>query len=101
MASFVRLIEQFAIVFYAASLAGIVWSIRSAWRAWQERGNTLYALEREAALSRAVRALLTALGFFGLGVVIFIIAGVVAPTLPAEQLATPTPSVPLFTATPT
>lgn len=101
MASFVRLIEQFAIVFYAACFAGIVWSIRSAWLAWQERGNTLYALEREAAVSRAGRALLTALGFCGLGVVIFIIAGVVAPALPAEQLATPTPSVPLFTPTPT
>ena len=101
MASFVRLIEQFAIVFYAACLAGVVWSIRAAWLAWRERGNTLYALEREAARSRAARALLTALGFFGLGVVIAVVAGVVAPALPVEELATPTPSVPLFTPTPT
>ena len=100
MASFIRLIEQFAIVFYGACLVGIVWSIRSAWLAWRERINTLYALEREAYASRARRALLTGLGFFGLAVAIFFVAGFIAPMLPAEESVTPTPAVPLLTTTP-
>lgn len=101
MASFVRLIQQFAFVFYAACLVGIVWSLRTAWLAWRERGNTLYALEREASVARTRRALVTALGFLGLAAVIFFIAGFIAPSLPAEAIPTPTPSVPLFTPTPT
>lgn len=100
MASFVRLIEQFAIVLYLACLAGVAWSIRSAWQSLRERGNTLYALEREAASARAGRAALAGLAFVGLGFLVFLVAGVVAPALPAEEAPAPTPPGPLITLTP-
>jgi len=101
MASFIRLIEQFAIVLYAACLVGVIWSMRSAWLAWRERSNTLYALERETAATQAGRAVLNGLAFVGLGAAIFFVASFVAPTLPADEAPTPTPSGPLVTLTPT
>jgi len=101
MASFIRLIEQFAIVLYAACLVGVVWSIRSAWLAWRERSSTLYSLERETAAARIGRAVLSGLAFVGLGAAIFFVASFVAPTLPTDEPPTPTPPGPLVTLTPT
>ena len=101
MASFVRLIEQFAIVLYLACLGGLIWAVRSAWTAMQDRNTTLYALEREAAESRAGRAIVRGLAFIALGAIIYFIARVVAPSLPAEDAPTPTLAGPVMTLTPT
>lgn len=101
MAAFIRVIEQFAVFLYAACLLGIAWSIRSILAAMRERSDTLYSLERETASARIGRGAMSVLAFVGLGAVIFFVAQVVAPTLPAEDAPTPTPSGPLVTLTPT
>ncbi len=101
MASFVRLIEQFALVLYVACLVGVLGSLRAAWLAWRERNNTLYSLERETAAARAGRAALSGLVFVGLGAIVFFVASFVAPSLPADEAPTPTASGPLVTLTPT
>lgn len=101
MASFVRLIERFAIALYVLCLVGAIGSLRAAWLAWRERSNTLYALEREAAAARAGRAALGGLAFVGLGAIIFFVASVVAPSLPADAAPTPALLGPLVTLTPT
>ena len=101
MAAFIRLVEQFAIVFYAACLVGIVWSIRAAWLHWREGSDTLFSLEQDAARTRAARSLMGALGFLALGLGVLLIAGYVAPSLPADATPAPTLSVPLLTPTPT
>ena len=100
MAPFVRVVEQFAAVLYAACAVGVLWSIRGMWLAWRERDRTLYALERETASARIGRGVLSALAFVGLGALVFFVARFVAPSLPAEQAPTPTPSGPLVTLTP-
>jgi hypothetical protein len=100
MAAFVRVVEQFAAVLYAACAVGVLWSIRAMWLAWRERDRTLYALERETASARIGRGALSALAFVGLGALVFFVARFVAPSLPAEEAPTPTPSGPLVTLTP-
>ena len=100
MADFIRVIEQFAVVLIAACLVGVAWSIRSIWVAMRERSNTLYALEREAASARVGRGVISALAFLGLGAAILFIAQYVAPSLPAVDSPTATPSGPLVTLTP-
>lgn len=79
----------------------MLWAIRAAWLAMRDRNNTLYALEREAAESRAGRAILSGLAFVALGAAIFFVAHFVAPSLPAGDAPTPTPPGPLVTLTPT
>lgn len=101
MAALVQAIERFAPVLYAVCLAGVAWSMRSAWMAMRERRDTLYSLEREAASARIGRGLLSALGFAALGAAVFVVAQVVAPQLPAGEAPTPTPPGPLVTLTPT
>jgi hypothetical protein len=101
MAAFIRAIEQFAIVLYAACLAGMAWSLRAVWLAWRDRSETLFALERETASARIGRGVLSALGFIGLGLIVFVVAQFVAPSLPAAEAPTPTPPGPLVTLTPT
>ncbi|HKZ82232.1 MAG TPA: hypothetical protein VJ793_01090 [Anaerolineae bacterium] len=101
MAAFVRVVEQFAAVLYIVCLAGMAWSLRSAWLANRESRDTLYSLEREAATARMGRGLLSALGFVALGAAVFVVAQVVAPRLPAGEAPTPTPPGPLVTLTPT
>ena len=101
MAAFIRVIEQFAVLLYAGCLIGIAWSIRSIFAAIRDRNDTLYSLERETASARIGRGLMSALGFLGLAAVVFIVAQVVAPALPAEDVPTPTPLGPLVTLTPT
>ncbi|HEY4689029.1 MAG TPA: hypothetical protein VIK33_06935 [Anaerolineae bacterium] len=100
MAAFIRAIEQFAIVLYGVCLVGVAWSVRAAWQANRERTQTLYSLEREAASTRIGRAVLSAAGFLVLGVLVFLVAQFVAPSLPTN-LPTPTPLGPLVTLTPT
>ncbi len=68
---------------------------RRMWLKWQEWRDAVYALEREFALWRLVRA--TALGFLVLALFIaeFYIATFIAPTLPASDLLT-TPTLDLL-----
>lgn len=101
MGSFIRLIEQIAPLLYLALLAGVLWSLRSAWIAWRDSDVTLFSLERETSRARSRRALLSTLSFIGIGVVIYLVASVIAPALPSEEELTATPSGPLLTQTPT
>jgi hypothetical protein len=101
MGSFIHLVEQIAPLLYLALLAGVLWSLRSAWIAWRDSDVTLFALERETSRARARRALLSTLSFIGIGVVVYLVAGVIAPALPSEAEFTATPPGPLLTQTPT
>ncbi len=101
MAEFVRVIEQFAVILYAACLVGVAWSIRSALAAMRDRSDTLYALERETASAQVGRSILSALAFVGLGAIVFLVTQFVAPTLPPADAPATTPSGPLVTLTPT
>lgn len=101
MVSLIRLIEQISPLLYMVFLVGVLWSIRNAWVARREGDTTLFSLERETASARVWRAFLTVLGFILLGLIVFFVSNYVVPTLPDEEVLTPTLSGPFVTQTPT
>jgi hypothetical protein len=109
MAELVAAIATYALWLYL--LLGLLMAreLRAMWRAGAERDRSAFGLEREAAASRAVRALITLLLLVTIAAGVYTVANVIAPTLPAAELERLTPApiieepppMPLATDTPT
>ncbi|MFB0546144.1 MAG: hypothetical protein ACETWB_04475, partial [Anaerolineae bacterium] len=113
MTVLVKLISEYSNWLYAVGVLGILFYLRIAFLAAQERARSVFSLEREAATSKAYQALVAAFAFAaGMGLV-FLITAVIAPRLdlpPEEEetpfafvipTSTPTPPPPTETPTPT
>jgi hypothetical protein len=113
LAVLIRLISDYAFVFYALCAVGMLFSIRTALLARHERGLAAFTLEKETASTREARAYFTALFFVLTAGVIFIVASYVAPNIPPPPgepvvrppvvaiTPSPTPRPPRPTKTPT
>lgn len=109
MADVVTTITKYALWLYLLLGFFMVRELRAMWRAGADRDQSVFGLEREAAASRAVRALISLLLLVTISAGVYTVANVIAPTLPAadlERLAPapivePPPPLPLPTDTPT
>lgn len=87
----IRFFSENALVVYIILAIGMVISSARVWRAWRERGASVFGLEQELAQKKANRAIsiLVILFIFFLAELVF--EAFLAPTLPASLLlATPT-----------
>jgi len=104
MAFFVELLANYAGLIYIGCAIGAAIYIRDILAARSDLQTSLYSLEREAANHRVVRGSILVVLFVGAALIAFVLANVVAPTLPMSSgNSTPTPSLlsPTKTATPT
>ncbi len=104
MVFFVQLLANYAGLIYIGCAIGAAIYLRDILAARSELQISLYSLEREGASSRVTRGSIMVVLFIGVAVIAYILANVVAPTLPLGSLnSTPTPSflVPTATVTPT
>ncbi len=102
MVFFLRILANYAGLIYLACLVGIVLYFREIIVARQDRKQSLYALEREAANSRASRGVLMIFLLTLLTGAIYLLSVYIAPTLAVDEpVTTPTPPFTLTTETPT
>ena len=86
MAELVAAIAKYALWLYLLLGLLMVRELRTMWRAGAERDRSVFGLEREAAASRAVRALITLLLLVTIAAGVYTVTNVIAPTLPAAEL---------------
>jgi hypothetical protein len=89
-----QLVEH-AWVFYVACAIGVLIYVMRALAAHRERSLALFTLERETATSRVVRAWAMVFVFVVIGIVIFVGANYVLPSLSADSLGQPSPTATL------
>jgi hypothetical protein len=100
MASLLQIIVDYAGLIYLGCVVGAVLYFREIFAARQDRRQSLYSLEREAANSRAVRGALMILVLGLLAGATYVLSTYVAPTLETNQ-PTPTPTLPFLLTTET
>jgi hypothetical protein len=101
MASLLQILANYAGLIYLGCAVGVVLYLREIFAARQDRRQSLYALEREAANSRAARGVMMILVLGLLAGTTYMLSTYVAPTLETNQaVATPTPPFSLASETP-
>lgn len=92
VALLVDLLNQYIIWVYIFCLVLVLWHARTYWEARRDRANTIYTIEREVASGREGRAMTNIGLILGLAVVATAAKYYVLPTLPIEQIVSPTPT---------
>lgn len=96
-----QLIAEHALLLYVACTLGTLFYIWSAIRARRESDQALYAIQRDSAIGKGLRAWLMAGLFVLIAIGVFIIYAYVEPTLADEAAMNTPPPLPLLTHTPT
>ena len=100
MTIIVKLVDKYAVWFYAICAFGILMYLRAVFVAQRERAQAMFALEREAAASRGYRAAVMVVILLAIGGIIYYVSSVLGPQVEAAPEPTPTPTV-LLLPTPT